>query len=189
MVRYAILRSHLREIPPQISFRNTRFSVWFTPRKVHLRGVKLLSPTAWSPAPKTIQLDDDASTIASEESYTGFGVDDENVDWTDDGDDPADAPLRAYSYSSTDNGQPPPPPPDTRHIEPGPPCPSDTCPLTCAVFSQHVNGLGGRRDDKLEKLISLMIENNIGAYYLQETWQLCDFMLTIQGYTVFHHGM
>ena len=38
------------------------------------------------------------------------------------------------------------------------------------VFSQNVNGLGGRRDDKLEKLILLMIENSISAYYLQETW-------------------
>ena len=34
-----------------------------------------------------------------------------------------------------------------------------------------------------------MIDNDVGAYCLQETWQLCDFMLTIRGYTVFHHGM
>ena len=80
MVRYAILLRHLREIPPQISFRNTRFSAWLTPQKGHLRDVKLLSPAAWSPAPKTTQLDDDASTIASDESYPDFGVDDENVD-------------------------------------------------------------------------------------------------------------
>ena len=189
MVRYAILRRHLREIPPQNSFCNTRFSAWFTPRKGHLRGVKLPSPAAWSPAPKTTQLEDDASTIASEESHTDFGVDDENHDCKDDDDDPVNAPWRAYNHSLTGISSQPPLRPDTGHIEPESPRPSDTCPHTCAFFSQNVNGLGGRRDDKLEKIISLMIENNIGAYCLQETWQLCDFMLTIRGYTVFHHGM
>ena len=189
MVRYVILRRYLREIPTQISFRNTRISAWFTPRKGHLRGVKLLSPAASSPAPKSIQLDDDASTIASEESYLDFGVDEGNVDWQDDDDDPAESPGRAHSRNPTGNTSQPPSRPDTGHIKPGPPRPSDTCPHTCAVFSQNVNGLGGRRDDKLEKVIAYMIENDVGAYCLQETWQLCYFMLTIRGYTLFHHGM
>ena len=52
-----------------------------------------------------------------------------------------------------------------------------------------MNGLGGQRDDKLEKIISFMIENHISAYCLQETWQLCDYMLTTRCYSVFHHGM
>ena len=95
----------------------------------------------------------------------------------------------AHSSHHTDTPSQPPSQPDIGHIEPGPPRPSDSCPHTCAVFSQNANGLGGRRDDKLEKLISLMIENSISAYCLQETWQLCNFMLTIQGYSVFYHGM
>ena len=111
MVRYVILQRYLREIPPQISFRNTRISAWFTPQKGHLRGVKLLSPEDWSPAPKSIQLDDDASTIASEEIYPDFGVDDGNVDWQDDDDDPADAPGRAHSHSLTGTTSQSPPPP------------------------------------------------------------------------------
>ena len=34
-----------------------------------------------------------------------------------------------------------------------------------------------------------MTENHISAYCLQETWQLCDYILTIRGHSVFHHGM
>ena len=34
-----------------------------------------------------------------------------------------------------------------------------------------------------------MIKNRISAYCLQETCQLCNFMLRIGGYPVFHHGM
>ena len=59
----------------------------------------------------------------------------------------------------------------------------------CTILNQNVNGLGGSKDDKLEKVISLMTERNIHAYCMQETWQLCDYMLTIRGFTVFHHGM
>ena len=46
--------------------------------------------------------------------------------------------------------------------------PSDTCPHNCTVFNQNVNGLGGKRDDKLEKVIYLMRERRIHAYYIQE---------------------
>ena len=67
--------------------------------------------------------------------------------------------------------------------------PCDPCPHTCTVFNQNVNGLGGRRNEKLEKIISLMLERKIHAYCIQETWQLSDYMLTIRGYTIFHHGM
>ena len=65
----------------------------------------------------------------------------------------------------------------------------DTCPFKCTIISQNVNGLGGRNDDKLEKTISLMIDRNIDVYCLQETWKLCEYMLTIRGYTAFHHRM
>ena len=34
-----------------------------------------------------------------------------------------------------------------------------------------------------------MIDRNINAYCLQESWKLCDYMLKIRVYTMFHHGM
>ena len=45
-----------------------------------------------------------------------------------------------------------------------------------------MNGLGGKQDDKTEKV-------KIHAYCIQETWQLHNCMIKIQGYTVFHHGL
>ena len=77
---------------------------------------------------------------------------------------------------------------DVGHIKLGK-RPSDTCPHNCTVFNQSVNGLGGKQDDKLEKVISLTRERKIHAYCIQETWQLHNYMLTIRGYTVFHHGL
>ena len=49
--------------------------------------------------------------------------------------------------------------------------------------------LGKQEWRQVGKIISIMIDRNINAYCLQETWQLCDYMLTIRGYTVLHHGM
>ena len=49
--------------------------------------------------------------------------------------------------------------------------------------------LGKQEWRQVGKIISIMINRNINAYCLQETWQLCDYMLTIRGYTVFHHRM
>ena len=60
--------------------------------------------------------------------------------------------------------------PDTGHIKLGQSRPSDTCPHTCKVMCQNVNGLGTRNDDKLEKIVALMIDRNLNAYCLQETW-------------------
>ena len=34
-----------------------------------------------------------------------------------------------------------------------------------------------------------MRERRIQTYCIQETWKIHDYMLTIRGYTVFHHGM
>ena len=143
MFQYVILRRYLREIPPQISFRNTRFSAWFAPRKGHLLEVKLPSLEPWIPDLKPTQLDNDASTIALEESYQDFGSDDGNYDWLDDDDVTADAPPCAHSSHHTETPSQPPSQPDIIYIEPGPPRPSDSCPHTCAVFSQNSNGLGG----------------------------------------------
>ena len=68
-------------------------------------------------------------------------------------------------------------------------CTRDSCPHTCNILNQSINGLGGRSDDKMEKLIWMMIARNIYAYCIQETWQIHNYMLTIRGYTVFHHSM
>ena len=57
--------------------------------------------------------------------------------------------------------------------------PSDTCLHTCTIFNQNVNSLGGKREDKPEKLISLMRERKIHAWCIQETWQLYNYMITI----------
>ena len=35
----------------------------------------------------------------------------------------------------------------------------------------------------------MMIAKRTHAYFIQETWQLHDYMLTIRGYTVLHHVM
>ena len=126
MVWYVILRRYLQEIPPQISFRNTRFSAWFTPRKGHLRGVKLPSLAPWSPDLKPTHLDDDASTIASEERYPDCGSDDGNADWLDDDDVTADAPPCAHSSYHNKTTSQPPSQSDIGHIKPGPPRPSDS---------------------------------------------------------------
>ena len=65
--------------------------------------------------------------------------------------------------------------------------PSDTCPFECRLLSQNVNGLGG--DDKLEKSVETMIQRNVAGFCVQETWRLGNFITTIWGHTVIHHGM
>ena len=54
-------------------------------------------------------------------------------------------------------------------------------------MSQNVNGLEG--DDKLEKLVETMIQRNVAGFCVQETWKLGNFITTIMGHTVIHHGM
>ena len=111
MVRYVILRRLLHEIPTLVSFRNTRFSAWFTLPEGYLRGVKLPIPAPWSPDLKPAQLDDDASTIALEDSYPELQLDNENDNWPDDDYVDDNAPSGEPSYHHTD--PPSQPPPDT----------------------------------------------------------------------------
>ena len=47
--------------------------------------------------------------------------------------------------------------------------------------------LGG--DDKLEKLVETIIQRNVAGFCVQETWRLGNFITTIRGHTVIHHGM
>jgi len=62
-------------------------------------------------------------------------------------------------------------PHDVEHVTHGS-CPSDTCPHTCVILNQNVNGLGGRADDKLKNIVEIMIDRKIHGYCLQETWKL-----------------
>ena len=96
---------------------------------------------------------------------------------------------RLEFQSNIRNQSQPHPQHDTWHINTGKPIPSDNCPFTLNIISQNANCLGGRNDNKMGKNVSLVIDRNINAYCLQRKWQICDYMLTIWGYTVFHHGM
>ena len=80
-------------------------------------------------------------------------------------------------------------PHDASHIDLGIPRPSDTCPHTCVILNQNVNGLGKNSDDKLKKIIEMMIDWRIHGYCLQETWQLRTYVKNICGHTIFHRGI
>ena len=56
------------------------------------------------------------------------------------------------------------------------------------ILNQNVTGLGSW-DDKLERIIEMMIDRKIHGYCLQETWQLGTYCKTIRSHTVFHHGI
>ena len=175
MVRYAILHRFLREIPPKISLWNTCISAWLTPRQGHLRGVKIPDAESWSPFTKYKKLIDDAThTISVSDDYEpDFGSDDEN-DWSYDNADNENnkASHKAQNFGQiADTSHNPPPQHDNGHIKTRNPRPSDTFPFKCTIISQNVNSLGGSNDDKLKKIISLMIDRNINAYCLQETCQ------------------
>ena len=79
-------------------------------------------------------------------------------------------------------------PHDDGHIDPSIPHLSDTCPHTCILLNQNVNGFG-REDEELENIIESIIDSKIHGYCIQETWKLGMFTKTIRGHTVFHHGI
>ena len=80
-------------------------------------------------------------------------------------------------------------PHDVGHFETGN-RPSDTCPHTCVILNQNVNDLGGKNvDNKIEKIVEMMIARSIQGYCIQETWQLGLYSTTIRYHTIFHHGM
>ena len=126
----------------------------------------------------------------SDDYEPDFGSDNKS-DWPDDHANEKNnkASHDAQKFSQIADTNHPPPQHDTGHIKTRKPSPSDTCPYQWAIISQKVNGLGSRNEDKLEKIVSIMIDRNINAYCLQETWQLGDYMRTIRGYTEFYHGM
>ena len=193
MVRYVVLRRFLHSVPPKISFRNVNANVpaWLTPRRGHLRSVKFPDSTVRKPMSNNNQsLYDTVHTV-----FDGDGLEsdmNDGNDWTesiDDAENNDEFPENVKNSHQLANSNQTTPQPDTGHIKLGQSRPSDTCPHTCKVMCQNVNGLGTTSDDKLEKIVALMIDRKLNAYCLQETRQLGDYMTTIRGYTVFHHGM
>ena len=41
----------------------------------------------------------------------------------------------------------------------------------------------------MEKLVETMIQRNVAGFCVQEMWRLGNFITTIRGHTVIHHGM
>ena len=155
MVRYVILRRFLREIPPSISiFRQFRPSAWLTPKRRFLHGVDTPDLATWSPnhEKETFHDDETAATDISEDASIS-SLDKEKDSWPEAEADSGDYPPLVDQPGVSDHNTRH----DTGHITPGT-RPSDTCPYTCTILNQNVNGLGGSKDDKLEKIISLMIE-------------------------------
>ena len=192
MVCYVILRQFLREILPKISLRNTYISAWLIPRRGYLRGVNIPDATSWINFPMYTQFIDDAhhTEPVSDDYKLDFGSDDKS-DWPDDGaeDENNEASHDSQNFSQIADTNHNPPWHDTEPTKTRKPNLSDTCLFIWSIISQNTNGLGVRNEDKLEKIISPMIDRNINDYCLQETWKICNYMLTIRGYTVFHHGM
>ena len=155
MVRYVILRRFLQEIPPLIYFRDLRVSAWTTPPRGHLRGFANPDPATWGfDLPTEYSTADVTEAKELKDKDYGSSSDEEKKDWLNadgnSGDDSTEDPPNNHPGTLTiDTRQ------DVGHIKLGK-RPSDTCPYTCTVFNQNVNGLGGKRDDKLEKVISLM---------------------------------
>ena len=55
----------------------------------------------------------------------------------------------------------------------------------CPLYTTEPEG----GDDKLEKLVETMIQRNVAGFCVQETWRLGNFITTIRGHTIIHHGM
>ena len=118
-------------------------------------------------------------------------MNDEN-DWSDSNDDDENNDAfhdDAKNFNQLAKTNHNPPQHDTGHIKMVKARPSDTCPHIFSIIIRNVNGLGAMNNSKLVKIVSLMIDQKINAYFLQETWQLGEYMTTIIGYTVFHRGM
>ena len=185
MVRYMTLRRYLSEIPPLISFRPNSTSAWRYAKKTIMRGVTTPDLALWDTDPPKPSQNDfspsdrlDNTTFRTEE----FSGADRYMGQFSDDDVSANSPESAHQMI-IDN------PHVVGHLEMGN-HPSDTCPHTCVILNQNVNGLGGENvDDKLEKIVEMTIARNIHGYCLQETWQLGSYSTSIRYHTIFHHEM
>ena len=153
MVRYVTLRIYLGEIPPSVSFRPNYTLEWRYAKQGFLRSVTTPDPALWDTTPPKLSqhnfstLDQlDNVTLQTEEfsgadSYMGQSSDDN---------DSANS-LESAHPMMIDNLH------IFGHFETID-RPSDTCPHTCVILNKNVTGLGGKNaDDKLEKIIEMMI--------------------------------
>ena len=153
MVRYVTLRGYLGEIPPSISFRPNYTSAWRYAKQGFLRGVTTPYPTLWdTAAPKPSQHEFSTSNRLKDVTFRmeEFSGADSCMGQSSDDDDSANSPESAHPMMINN-------PHVFGHLETGN-RPSDTFPHTCVILNQNVNVLGGKNaDDKLEKIIEMMI--------------------------------
>ena len=178
-----ILRKNLREVPPNISFRPARLSVWLFAKGGHIHSVQNPDPATWSTLPTEFP------DIVSLPSYPDANVSIPDAFPADEG-----SSMESCSDDETPHHPESSPclipdnPHGTRHTYMGILRLSDTFPHTRMILNQNMNGLGSR-DDKLERKIEMMIDWKIHGYCLQETWQLGTYCKTIRSHTVLHHGV
>ena len=181
MVRYVILRKNLQEIPSSISFRPARLSAWLFAKRGFLHSVPTPDPATWCspstdsplrPEPLPSQLNDSGSL-----SMVPDDEDSDMASWSDNESPFHSNPNLAHCLTN-DN-----PHSSTGHTPAGSPRLSDTCPHTCVIYNQNVNGMG-YQDDKLERIIEMMIDWRIHGYCLQGTWQLGTYCKTIRDHTI-----
>ena len=69
--------------------------------------------------------------------------------------------------------------------------PNETCPKQVIIYSQNVQGLSGK-DKRLESLvdpiIDLMVDKNILAYCVQETWIVGNANTVVRNHMIFRHN-
>ena len=139
MVRYIILRRNLKEIPPHISFRPARLSAWLFAKRGFLHSIQTPDPATWcSPSgdssSRTEPLPSTPNDSGLLSDTLSLDADSEMESWSDDEPTPH---LDSAPRPKQDN-----PHYSTRHANAGLPRLSDTCPHTCVILNQNVNGLG-----------------------------------------------
>ena len=152
MVRYIILRRNLKEIPPHIFFRPARLSAWLFAKRGFLHSIQPPDPATWcSPSVESSSRTEPLLFTPNDSGLLSdilsLDADSEMESWSDDEPTPH---LDSAPRPKQDN-----PHYSTRHANAGLPRLSDTCPYTCVILNQNVNGLGFQ-EDKLEQIIETM---------------------------------
>ena len=139
MVHYVTLCRYLGEIPPSISFRSNSTLVWRYTKQGFLRGVTTPDPELWDtdppkPSHNNFSPEDRLGGVTFRtEEFSGA---DSYMGQFSDNDVSANSP-ESYHQMIIDN------PHVVEHFKTVN-RPSDTCPHTCVILIQKVNGLGGK---------------------------------------------
>ena len=156
MVRYVVYRRNRRDIPPMITFRN--FTGWTHPWRGHIK-------TIGTPQPAHEMTKQTSEERSDDEHRPNTGP------WADDARDDDSHTSELAPHQPTDTSS------SIGHARRSTSHPSDTCPHTCLVMNQNVNGLGNG-NAKIEH-VQLMKLHNISAFCAQETWILHNHVWTI----------